>query len=614
MDNFTFQIIALKNKNKVENRTLVVSGSFPLYFLIEIKHPERPQNALAYRIINILKEKFQQPNKTNYQKLEEALKEINLILQKLLAEGEVNLINNLSAIIVLFEKGQIHLASLGATSCFLIRDKNITEITASAPEGAFSKSFSDILSGELAINDKIILGNQVFFESLPLNFLRQTFSNYAQKEAAFILANSLRREKVQNAAGLLIQVKPLTANKKEEKQIIYLDEKSSEKILTQATKIIPKISGKFPPKHLYQGKNWQKFFKPLLITIALVAGIILSAIMFKAAKQKYQQVNENTRKVIMQAEDKKRAGDEAQKVNNKQLAENLYKEAIALAEQVNNKESRNLIAIINNEIDAMFHLIKVKPKEILDLSFLQDSEVSQIYSNGKDIFFVDKKTARFYQNKNEKTTLPHSAGSLVAGTYQPQEDLIILYLDKEGIFEYNIKENQLKKGEIIFGEHWENAQAIATYFTNVYLLDAKSGQILKHEKTAAGYSKAIPYNNTDKLNLSSAISFALDGYIYALNQDGSIVKLMAGKPVAGFKVSGIPETDSLIKNPRKIATSVDAPYLYLLSGSNIVVLNKDGGYVQTYVTPFSDITDFVLNYKNKVLYLLANNKVYKIEI
>ena len=57
MSKFIPQVISFENKNKAEDRTLIVSYDFPLYFLIEIKHPETPQNALAYRILETVKEK-----------------------------------------------------------------------------------------------------------------------------------------------------------------------------------------------------------------------------------------------------------------------------------------------------------------------------------------------------------------------------------------------------------------------------------------------------------------------------------------------------------------------------------------------------------------------------
>jgi len=616
MSKFIPQVISFENKNKAEDRTLIVSYDFPLYFLIEIKHPKTPQNALAYRILETVKEKFKEGGLSAFQNFEEALKEVNEILAKSTEEGNTGFIGNLSAIIALFDKDKIHISSIGNAACFLIREKNITEITREQEQSAHPlKTFSNILSGELFEDDKIIFGNQDFFEHIPLNTLRQTTINHSQKEAALNFLNLLRRERAKTASALFLKVKGETKEKISTPETLYIDENKTKKFLSKTKKIISKFSLKLNRQNSGFGKFsfLPKNSRYLFVVLALIIGVILAILIFNTVKNRDNTTNQNERKILMQAEDKKREGDEAQKQNHKPVAESLYQEAIKIAEPINSKESKDLIAKINVEIDKMNNISRKDAKEVLDLLFLKEPEVLQIYTTGKDIFFVDKKSNQLYQNKDSKAPLSHSAGKFIVGTFQPQENLIIIEQDKEGIFEYNIDEGKLNKAEIVFEGKWEGAKAIATYFTNLYLLNSDDGQIYKHEKTAAGYSKAISYVNKDKIDLKNAISISLDGYLYVLKNDGQILKLMAGRPVSDFSISSVPETDTKIKNPQKIVTSVDSTKLYILSDNKIIVLEKNGIYSKTYIINGIDvISDFTLNNKNKKIVLLSNNKVYEI--
>lgn len=610
MNKFKPKIISIENQNKASDRTLIVSYEYPLYFFIEIKHPETPTNALAYRILQNIKEKFQEGELSPYQNFEEALKETNEILTKLTEEGDTNWIGNLSTIIALIDKETINIASIGNSSCFLIRDKNITEITQEQEQTAHpGKTFSNILSGELIKDDKIIFGNKDFFDHIPLNALRQTLINYTPKNAALNFIGLLKKERIKTAQSLLLEIKEqLGQDSETEPEILYVD---------SAKKTMPKLKPKFkfPSFHLKQLSFFEKYSKYIYIILALIFGIVLSIIISGTVKKHDNNSNENQRKIIMQAEDKKREADEAIKANNKQAALALYKEAIAIVSPVNNKDGKNLIDKINAEIDRINSIVRVTPKEILSLSFLKQPEVPQIFIVNKDIYFVDKKSNQLYMSKDSKAQLSQSAGAFVSGTYQPQENIIIINQDSEGIFEYKVDDGKLDKAKIVFEVKWEKAKSLATYFTNLYILNPDDEQIYKHEKTAAGYSKPISYVNKDKVDLKNAISITLDGFLYVLKNDGTILKLMTGKQVNDFNVRNVPESDTKLVNPVKIATSVDTTKLYILADNKIVELDKTGNYSKTYfANGINNITDFVLSYKNRKIYLLSDNRVYEFGI
>jgi len=614
------EVILLKNKNRTPDRTLLVSADAPLYFLIEIKHPESPANALAYRILETIKERCKEGADSPVENFENALKEINEILEKQTAENQTEWQGNLSAVIVLIDKDTLNVSSIGKCSCFLLREKNVTAIC-SSEEATNDLSFSNILSGEIQEKDKIILGNQDFFEKVPLNLLRETLIHSSFSEAGKKMAFSLQKEARKTSSGMMLEIKSPDSSTSPQKFTYYIDEAKTQKIVDSSfAKIrashqtLKSLSNKLP-KIPINFSFWKKHRRIIYVILAAIVGLILSYFIFATIKKKYEVSTQDQRKVLMQAEDKKRAGDEALVAGNKKEAENLYKEAINIANTINLKESKNLIEKINAEIDRINAVTRVSAKEMLDLSFLKEHNVPQIFIVDKSLYFVDKKSRQIYLGKEPKTSLSQSAGDFNFGTYQPQENLLVLYQESEGIFEYNIDENKIDKAKIVFEGKWKKGNAISSYFTNLYILKGDENQIYKHEKTAAGYSKAMPYLKKDKADFENIISIALDGYLYALKGDGTILKLMAGQPVTDFSLKNIPETDNVVQNPRKIITSVDASKIYILSENKIIALEKNGQYNKTYIADgIGDVKDFIVSQKNKKIYLLTQDKVYEFEL
>jgi uncharacterized protein (UPF0333 family) len=621
---YVTRAVALATKSKILDRTLLLEVEAPLYCLIEIKNPWYPANSVGFKIIQTVKEKYSGNN------FEDVLEETNEMLARLTEEGNTEWLGKLSAIIAKIDQNKLSLTSVGNAKCLLFRQQNMIEVTEGQPTETHPlKTFSQILSGELEENDKLIIGNQDFFEFISIDYLKQVLGKESLTQACSYIGRSLSKQKAKTASALILELTK-TPSEIPLFSVVYIDE--DKRLINFWQKIkpaFPKIAYffkvlansicKFFSSPLFinlfhkSKKIFKKHQKRFLLGLSILLILVLIFGVFDHIfKQQKTKESEMQRKVTIEAEGLNKQAQDALSKGNKEEAKKILEQALALFAQVKNKEQIQIFSKIVSELDKLNNINKINPKMVLDFQQnFKDADVAQIFFVNKTIYSIDLKNNRIYQGNESPNSLPQYSGKNIAGVYQAPENLLIFYQDSEGIYEYNIDENKAEKAEILLEEKWKKAKILGTYFTNLYLLDPDEGQIYKYEKTGAGYSKGTPYVDKEKIDLKKAISMALDGYIYVLNNDGNVFKLMAGRMVSDFKISGIPQPDSQIKNPVKIFTSALVPNLYILGNNRILEFDKSGNYQRMFVFNLPDIKDLWVDYKTKKLYLLSGTKVYE---
>lgn len=643
-------LIAILTKSRLVDRVLLTSFKAPLYFLIEIKNPWYPSSALAQNIIDTTQKVYEEGISTPEQNFEQAIKEVNTNLSRAVESGQTEWVENITAIIALIHENKIQLASIGKGGCFLFREGNLIEITKDQPKTAQPlKPFPHILSGQLQNQDKIIIGNADFFNYFSLNFLRQTLTKN-KASITRILTNSLIKDRVKTANCLILEL----SEKASPPLISYLDEKKrfaflitllkaigqllskSARLFLKAVKFISKKSIPFlkaTGKKLYLKIPFDSLTKPfrqlssritltqkqkkliLFVGLGVVTCLILGILISVIIGNRQTALNISAKQAIIQAEDKTRQADILSANGDEKNAKKLLYEALSLIEQIKGKSADNLREKINQQLDRINKVARPKLSPFFDFGKHFDKPVlSQIFVIDGLPYSIDLENNKIYKKEDNPANLPQYSGRFVCGAYQSQENKIIIYQDKEGIYEYSISDGKVEKATNIFDEKWKKAKAMATYFTNIYLLNPDDGQIYKYEKTTAGYSKAIPYIKDSKVDIKNGISLAVDGYVYVLRSDGTITKFIGGRKAPDFEIKEIPEPDNQIKEPLKIFTWSEIPNLYVLEKNRILEFDKTGKYLRMFVFELKNVKDFWVSFKNKKIYLLSENTVYEIRM
>ena len=143
--------------------------------------------------------------------------------------------------------------------------------------------------------------------------------------------------------------------------------------------------------------------------------------------------------------------------------------------------------------------------------------------------------------------------------------------------------------KLVGTENWRKPVAFDNFNNNLYVLDPGAGDrgtIHKYQVTAAGYEiEPTPYvEQAEEVDLSNAIDFAIDGDIFVLLQDSSVLRFSAGRKVP-FETNGL--VGEAVQATR-IFTEVNADSLYLVDPKNerIVEIDKTGESEGAFVRQF----------------------------
>ncbi len=156
-----------------------------------------------------------------------------------------------------------------------------------------------------------------------------------------------------------------------------------------------------------------------------------------------------------------------------------------------------------------------------------------------------------------------------------------------------------------------------TFDFNLYLLARGSGQILKFQ---AGLYENNPEDWTGGVareELTRATDMTVDGDVWVLMPDGSILNFFRSRLEATIK----PEIVPPLERTSAIFTTAESEFLYVMSqmDGRILRLTREGKLVQQLTTgdersPIAGASDLVIDEKSGIAYVLANETVYTLRI
>ena len=135
---------------------------------------------------------------------------------------------------------------------------------------------------------------------------------------------------------------------------------------------------------------------------------------------------------------------------------------------------------------------------------------------------------------------------------------------------------------------WKSADAFAVFVANLYVLDATSGQVWKHESfPGTGFQRAQAYL-TDPLPAGTGRSIAVDRDIWIVTTQGDI--LLFRRLTTSFtasRVDFVPRWTGAALKPTAVQAIDVQRAIYLLDAPNKVVvqMNRDGGEMARFPLP-----------------------------
>lgn len=250
-------------------------------------------------------------------------------------------------------------------------------------------------------------------------------------------------------------------------------------------------------------------------------------------------------------------------------------------------------------------------EEVKEKPFIQfdEIEIGRLAALGNNLAVIDlEKGALIYYNDSGSalSTLKLSTGPLCSAA---SGDEVLFLLDRNSIL-HTLPPNEtspVKLGKI-------TGKEVAFYGDRIYAMSVENKQIyrydLKNKNTKL--DKETPWLRGTRLP-DSALSLTVDGDIY-VSAFNNVLAFFKGEPKPF--TPDIPKGEHLFA---KIWTSQDSPHLFVLDAetNSILVFEKENSSFLRQFTlqdKLDSLNDFAVNLKEKKLFVLTNNGVWKFDI
>jgi hypothetical protein len=204
---------------------------------------------------------------------------------------------------------------------------------------------------------------------------------------------------------------------------------------------------------------------------------------------------------------------------------------------------------------------------------------------------------------------------IIAGSeYLPDALQTAAYADRSFVLSSDGVREVTGDVDLVIDSEWDSDKVLITAFAgNFYILDKGNNQIWRYPGVRGGFlEKDAWLGEGFTIDLGEAISWAIDGAIWTINENGEFKNYSLGAPTI-FKVSGNSMPFSQVK---AIYTDEESRFVYVLDSGNsrISVINKNGQYEGEYIAPeLTNAIDLVVDEETGSILFLSDKKLYIIE-
>jgi len=633
-----------------------------LFGLIKIDDLSEDSSYITNLLASVIKkEYFSKPHRTAEESFEASLRKANLALAELARHGSVGWAGKINFAGGALERNNLHLVTLGDVSVHLIRRSDIAEISEELSEAKESeshplKTFSNISSGKLESGDKLIFSTGELKEIFSAEELRQNAMHFSADEFPGFLeisfqANSemssaivvdllekpqekiaptpvpiLAREKIKALDSFVQQPSPTSGNHYPSKaqaqqtadEFGYLPEKESklESFLARLKKIPMSVQSAaqifLEKSKIIWGKNsgfrrtratQSQMSSQYLVQFPLKKNqkiAVLYARLASGLKNQLRKIDFQNKKlltgigvflalliVVSGLILGLKARNNAKKSTTDQTTSSETTPVLAAANDVNAKE-------ISLPVEVSTLSQSVSRMAIL---------AGTIYlPAGKSVLKIDPQTGTASEMLSGVGT-----GNFRFIAAMPDLATLFIFTDDNKIVSLTPINKNFQENSIALPDNLKPAD-IKTYLTYLYFLDPINNQIMRFPRAEGGFGEGHNWLKSGS-DVKNGKSFAInDDLFVATNTD--IIALLQGKPDSqiGFEKSNV---ELAIDD---VYTEPGFSGIYVLDNQNhrIVEFDKQGKIMAQFVNQsISGVKDFVVDEKNKTIYLLEGNQILK---
>lgn len=636
--------------------------------LMEIVGNEDRAKTAEHECETIVKHAMLEAEGEAAERLDSALKELNGLLKGLLVSGALQDIHMLLCIVD--REQNLHVSHAGRAEAYVVRKGIASQIT--EYDGKPTPAFVHISSGALEPGDSVVLSTQRLLRSFtPAQLSRITVQDgtidhleraleadgehaalavirlpadkitEVQEEAPRSRSASRPRSSARSAVGMamwmdrvrnampsaetLRNVLPSSASLRKGKQ------SGTQRLTWLRTGLAPMVGSIREKLKVFGGDlrhpQRKKRAHFLLVAGALSALLVLWILVHlftstqrSKTKAELEKLMDQVNSEIQTAENRKLIGDSDNANQILQRAEEHAKEIMDNESGLFRVQALDLLDKIRAKKEQLDNIVRLTPRVIANLASQSTDVIAQGLIGMGDGEFIAYDPRDIYRVLLNSVEEPHRLSddtSLIKdGTSFPRFQTLAFLMNNNTVMEWNNNIAISMKTDDPRG--WVNGRAITGYLRFLYVLSPENKQIYKYERLSNRYGAPVNYNvNGD---LTGGVDIAIDGSVYVLKEDGTVLKLFRGEKQP-FTIRNAPS--DLLKDTTKIFKVADRNFYVLDPAHKRVIVFSDGGasgesaYLKQYVLEgeqVGELKDLYVDADESRLYVMDEKRVFGVDL
>lgn len=635
-------------------------------FLMEIHGDQQDAAQLEQECATVVRHALLETEGEAAARLDSTLKELNGLLKGMLLTGAVKEVHMLLAIME--RDGVLHVSHAGRSEAYLVRHGTASQVTEYVG-GRPTPAFVHIATGETEPKDVVIFSTQRLLRSLtPVQL-----AAHAQHERDVVpeLLRALEAEGECAAVGAFF-----TASKTGRKapatdvgdDLPPARPASRQRgRATSARASVDRLTGVAGPMAAKGVKaasdavrtlassdwlrrcreRWSVFVADLahpkrkkrahllLLAAAIATLLIIWAVAHLFTSSQRSKTKAELEQLVVQIEDQLKTAENRRIIGDTDSANAILQQAEERAKQVRDNESGlyraealELLGRIVSKREELNNILRVtSPRVVANISAKESSvELNGIIglNDGEFLAYDDDGFFRVLLNSVDSQTRVSDGERIVDGVAFPRYQSVLFLTSGNSVVE--VTSGQITPMKTDDTDGWVDAVDLETYQRNVYFLAADQAKIFKYERLNNRFGQRVQYNVAG--DLQGAIDMSIDGNIYVLKEDGSVMNFYRGE-VQPFSIKRLPP--DALKGAYKIVKQTKNFYFLAparpgdaagTSGGRVVVAT-DGGptgestYVRQYVLEGEQIgtlTDLYVDPDESRLYVADEKHIYVVDL
>ncbi len=364
-------------------------------------------------------------------------------------------------------------------------------------------------------------------------------------------------------------------------------------------------------------------------TLLFISAFFIIIFLFNLSNtKKNNQIKEDIKKyddISQTIEQKQNQAEASLLYSNDEGAKKLFDEINTLLEELPQNTEKEQIEYQNfknkydNQLEKIRRIVKIDgAQELIDFNNLNSRsqtsnivyipDTNKLYASDaslKSVYTLDLFDDISATITNLKDSIQYLNYPLIFKNENKEQ---IFYFNNNNIVSLDINDDSFSTININL-ENFEAMSGSGIYNSKLYTMDISKNSIYSFSITEQGLGSPTSWLNK-KIDLSQAVDLSIDGNIYVLNKNASVIKLLRGERVA----FDLEPTDPPLKETSKIVVSKDLDFIYILEtkSNRLVVFDKKGQFLMQYQSDrLNQLKDFAVDEQKQIIYFLNGSKIFK---